>query len=88
MESRTDTILELINKNPGIHFSEIMRETGFKNGVLSHHLSKIEESGQVLVQRSPRVARVYPCGIKVQEDSVNQKSSKSYDEEDHHITIT
>jgi len=67
MESRTDAILELINKNPGISFSEIMRETGFKNGVLSHHLSKIEESGQVLVQRSPRVARVYPCGIKVQE---------------------
>jgi predicted transcriptional regulator len=67
MESRTETILELVNKNPGISYSEIMRETGFKNGVLSHHLSKIEESGKVLIQRSPRVARVYPCGIEDQE---------------------
>jgi len=63
MEARVKTILELVNKNPGISYSEIMRETGFKNGVLSHHLSKIEESGKIRVQRSPRVARVYPCGI-------------------------
>jgi predicted transcriptional regulator len=67
MESRAETILDLVSKNPGISFSEIMRETGFKNGVLSHHLSKIEESGKVLVQRSPRVARIYPCGIEEQE---------------------
>ena len=67
METRVETILELVNKNPGISYSEIMRETGFKNGVLSHHLSKIEESGKILVQRSPRVARVYPCGIEESE---------------------
>jgi predicted transcriptional regulator len=67
METRVNTILDLVSKKPGISFSEIMRETGFKNGVLSHHLSKIEESGKVLVQRSPRVARIYPCGIEEQE---------------------
>ncbi|NDB47458.1 MAG: ArsR family transcriptional regulator [Nitrososphaeria archaeon] len=67
METRVQTILELVNKNPGISFSDIMRETGLKNGVLSHHLAKIEESGRILVQRSPRVARVYPCGIDEQE---------------------
>ena len=67
METRVQTILELVSKNPGISFSDIMRETGLKNGVLSHHLSKIEESGKILVQRSPRVARIYPCGIEEQE---------------------
>lgn len=67
METRVQTILELVSKNPGISFSDIMRETGFKNGVLSHHLSKIEESGRILIQRSPRVARIYPCGIEEQE---------------------
>ncbi|NDB52342.1 MAG: ArsR family transcriptional regulator, partial [Nitrosopumilaceae archaeon] len=67
METRVQTILELVNKNPGISFSDIMRETGLKNGVLSHHLAKIEESGKILIQRSPRVARVYPCGIDGQE---------------------
>ncbi|NDB51950.1 MAG: ArsR family transcriptional regulator [Nitrosopumilaceae archaeon] len=67
METRVQTILELVSKNPGMSFSDIMRETGLKNGVLSHHLSKIEESGKILVQRSPRVARIYPCGIEEQE---------------------
>jgi len=64
MKTRVDAILELVNKSPGISYSEILRETGFKNGVLSHHLSKIEESGKILIQRSPRVARIYPCGIE------------------------
>ena len=64
---RVQTILELVSKNPGISFSEIMRQTGLKNGVLSHHLSKIEGSGKILIQRSPRVARVYPCGTEEQE---------------------
>lgn len=67
METRADQILEIINKNPGISYSEIMRETGFKNGVLSHHLSKIEESGRIQIQRTPRVTRIYPCGIEQQE---------------------
>ena len=67
---RVQTILELVSKNPGISFSEIMRQTGLKNGVISHHLSKIEESGKVLIQRSPRVARVYPCGIEQQEAQI------------------
>ncbi|WP_100181726.1 winged helix-turn-helix transcriptional regulator [Candidatus Nitrosotenuis aquarius] len=67
METRVEAILELVSKNPGISYSEIMRETGFKNGVLSHHLSKIEESGKITIQRSPRVARIYPCGIQDQE---------------------
>lgn len=70
METRVQAILELVSKNPGISFSEIMRQTGFKNGVLSHHLSKIEESGKILVQRSPRVARVYPCGIEEMEAQI------------------
>jgi predicted transcriptional regulator len=67
METRVGTILELVSKNPGISYSEIMRETGFKNGVLSHHLSKIEEAGKIIVQRSPRVMRIYPCGTEDQE---------------------
>lgn len=70
METRADQILEIVNRNPGISYSEIMRETGFKNGVLSHHLSKIEESGKIQIQRTPRVARIYPCGIEQQEADI------------------
>lgn len=67
LESRTRTILELIKNNPGISYSDILRRTGFANGVLSHHLDKIEESGKITIMRSPRVARIYPCGIENQE---------------------
>jgi predicted transcriptional regulator len=61
---RAEQIIELVNNNPGIRYSEIMRLTGLKNGVLSHHLSKIEQSGKILIERTPRVARIYPCGMK------------------------
>jgi len=47
-----------------------MRETGLKNGVLSHHLSKIEDSGKIIIERTPRVARVYPCGTQQEEAQI------------------
>lgn len=64
---RAEQIIQIINKHPGIRYSEIMRETGLKNGVLSHHLTKIEQSGKILVERTPRVMRVYPCGMQKEE---------------------
>jgi DNA-binding transcriptional ArsR family regulator len=53
-----------------------MRETGLKNGVLSHHLSKIEQTGKIVIERTPRVARLYPCGIP-QEETVVIKHLKN-----------
>lgn len=67
METRVNQILQIVDKNPGISYSEILRETGFAHGVLSHHLSKIEKSGKIQIQRTPRVARVYLSGIQEQE---------------------
>lgn len=67
MQNRTEKIIQLVNENPGIRYSEIMRQTGLKNGVLSHHLSKIEEDGKIIIERTPRVARAYPCGTQLQE---------------------
>lgn len=70
---RTNRNLELINtikKNPGIKFREIMRNTGMKNGVLSHHLSKLEKEGSVQVQRGIRQTRFYPLNITEQECKV------------------
>ena len=70
MQNRTEKIIQLVSKNPGIRYSEIMRETGLKNGVLSHHLSKIEDSGKIIIERTPRVARVYPCGTQQEEAQI------------------
>lgn len=70
MKERTELIIQLVNENPGIRYSEIMRETGLKNGVLSHYLSKIEQSGRITIERSPRVARLYPCGMPDEETTI------------------
>ena len=70
---RTTRVIQVIEKNPGIKFSEIMRETGMKNGVLSHYTRKLEESGTVQVERTPRVTRFYPLGIN-KEESVLAKN--------------
>ena len=73
---RAEIIIQLVNENPGIRYSEIMRETGLKNGVLSHHLSKIEQAGKIVIERTPRVARLYPCGTP-QEETLVIKHLKS-----------
>ncbi len=44
-----------------------MRETGMKNGTLSHYTRKLEENGTVRVKRTPRVTRFYPLGINNEE---------------------
>ncbi len=68
--NRVEQIVYLVNERPGIRYSEIMRETGLKNGVLSHHLSKIEQAGRIIIERTPRVARLYPCGMPQQESII------------------
>ena len=60
-------IIDVIEKNPGIKFREIMRETGMKNGVLSYHTRKLENNGVVKVERSSRQTRFYPLGVTTEE---------------------
>lgn len=63
MTDRADRILKIIESNPGIHFRGIMHKTGFMNGVLSHHLAKLEGSNRIVAERAPRTTRFYPNGI-------------------------
>ena len=44
---RKDTVMDLIRKTPGVSYNEIVRETGLSNGVISHYLIKLMESGEV-----------------------------------------
>ena len=57
----------LIQKNPGIRFNEIMRLTGLKNGVVSYHLLSLERQGKICSVRTPRVTRFYT--LEISEDS-------------------
>ena len=60
---RSKTILEIIEKNPGIRFNEIMRISNIRNGTLSHYVKKLEEDNSIELERTPRVTRLYPAGI-------------------------
>jgi len=58
--NRGAEIIKLIEENPGIKFREIMRETQMKNGVLSYHVKRLEESGSVKIERKSGQTRFYP----------------------------
>ncbi|MGI0047140.1 MAG: winged helix-turn-helix transcriptional regulator [Nitrosotalea sp.] len=60
---RVTQIVEVIEKNPGIKFREIMRETGMKNGVLGYYAARLEKDGAVKIERSPGQTRFYPPGV-------------------------
>ena len=44
---RKDIVIDLIKKTPGISYNQIVRETELSNGVISHYLIKLMESGEV-----------------------------------------
>ena len=44
---RRENVIDLIEKIPGVSYNEIVRETGLSNGVVSHYLIKLMESGEV-----------------------------------------
>ena len=70
IKDRNSQIIEIIEKNPGIKFREIMRTTGFKNGVLSHYLGKLEKVGTIQVMRGARQTRFYPLNISDTESKI------------------
>ena len=67
---RRQTVLEIIEKNPGIRFNEIMRMSNIRNGTLSHYVKKLEEEKTIELERTPRVTRLYPAGIPEKEAKI------------------
>ena len=67
---RSEVILDVIEKNPGIRFNEIMRITDIRNGTLSHYVKKLEDAGIIELERTPRVTRAYVSGIDRQEANI------------------
>ena len=64
------TVLEIVNKNPGIRFNEIMRVSNIRNGTLSHYVKKLEDEKSIELERTPRVTRLYPAGISSEEAKI------------------
>ena len=67
---RKTKLTEIIEKNPGLNFRGLMRVTGLKNGVLSHHLNGLEKNGSVNVIRGPRQSRFFPKHISEKDANV------------------
>ena len=63
-------IIDIVKKNPGIKFREIMRESGLKNGVLSYHTRKLEENGSVKINRKSGETRFYPLCVTDEESNL------------------
>ena len=67
---KRNTVLALVNKNPGIRFNEIMRVSNIRNGTLSHYVKKLEDEKSIELERTPRVTRLYPAGISSEEAKI------------------
>jgi DNA-binding transcriptional ArsR family regulator len=63
-------LLQEILQNPGIRYRELMRLTGLANGVLAYHLSSLERSDLVRVDRKSRMTRYYPLSVSDDESAV------------------
>ena len=68
--NRRSIVLEIVEKNPGIRFNEIMRISDIKNGTLSHYVKRLVDEGDIILERSPRVTRMYPSGISKKETKI------------------
>ena len=76
-KNRRNELTKLIGKNPGIQFRDLMRLTNLKNGVLNHHLRRLEKMGSVKVERLSRQTRFYPVGFSDEESVVTKALRKN-----------
>ena len=74
---RRETVLEIVKKNPGIRFNEIMRVSKIRNGTLSHYVKKLEDEKSIELERTPRVTRIYPAGISTEQAKICKYLTKS-----------
>ena len=67
---RFTEIIKVIEKNPGIGFSEIVRETGFANGILFYYLYKMEKNGTIKIRRGKRRTWLFPHDVTEEEKDI------------------
>ena len=63
-------LLQMIDKNPGIRYRELLRMTGLVNGVLTYHLTALEKSDRIRADRESRMTRFYPPSVSEKESAV------------------
>ena len=73
VEADTKSILlRCIEETPGIRYRELLRLTGFVNGVLTYHLTALEKADVIKVDRQSRMTRYYPVNVSDKESGILQ----------------
>ena len=67
---KKQTILKVIEKNPGACFLDIHKITGFGHGVVSHHLNALEKEGSVRINRQKRNIWMFQSHLDPNNDSI------------------
>jgi len=67
MLDRSSLLTDIIYENPGLHFCEMIRMSGMKNGVLTHYLSKLESTGIINIKRERDKTRFFSPKITYEE---------------------
>jgi predicted transcriptional regulator len=69
---RKNVLLTHIANTPGIRYRELLKLSGFSNGVLFYHLAGLEEAGLVKVERklARKITRYYPNNISENESTI------------------
>lgn len=57
--STRDSIINLIVRNPGIHFREIQRRSGLAVGQLEYHLSQLEDDEKISIREDGNLKRYF-----------------------------
>jgi predicted transcriptional regulator len=79
-----NTIYELIDKNPGLHFRKICRILDKKMGVVQYHIGVLEKIGLVRAIRDGR----YKCFFASNQDEDSNVSPDDRDPERQHLRET
>ena len=64
---RSNALLQTIQSNPGIHLRGLIDDTGLENGVITHHLSKLEKEGKIKSKKYSRYRRYYSLDVEEEE---------------------
>jgi predicted transcriptional regulator len=62
--------LNHIEQTPGVRYRELLRLTGFVNGVLTYELAALEKAKTIKVDRQSKMTRYYPVSISDRESSL------------------
>ena len=72
LNDKQSRLVRCIEENPGIRYRELLRLTCLANGVLEYHLSLLEKSHHIKVDRSKesKITRYYPINIPTEESEI------------------